>query len=182
MYYLLLLDWKRCHLHAIDCLVKRSLWDKKHNRALVMLAWDFVCQPKDKGGLGILDFCSHIMARRTTFLMRITSSYKPLWTYTFWRFIENAVVYFKGRWNLDVWNKFFSHAPLQTTSSTLHVLLQSFKQIASGHTLEMEREATLRGELICVIISVLVLLNMWRILVGHFTLGAFFSKHGLKGV
>ncbi|KAH7277312.1 hypothetical protein KP509_39G044900 [Ceratopteris richardii] len=131
MYYLLLLDWKRCHLHAIDCLVKSFLWDKKLNCALVISAWDFVCQPKDKGGLGVLDLCSHTMARRTAFLMRITSSCKPLWTDAFWIFIEDGVVYYKGRWNLDFWNKFFSHAPLQTTSSTLHVLLQSFKQIAT---------------------------------------------------
>ncbi|KAH7445380.1 hypothetical protein KP509_01G005800 [Ceratopteris richardii] len=144
MHYLLLLDWKKCHLHAIDCLVKSFLWDRKHNRALVTSAWDFVCQPKAKGGLGILHLHSHTMARWTAFLMCINSSYKPLWTDTFWRFIKNAV-----RWKLKK-SRFWWHA--------------RFCDIwESSFTFKMK-------------------IFMWRILVGHFTLWAFLSKHGLKGV
>ncbi|KAH7372650.1 hypothetical protein KP509_17G014800 [Ceratopteris richardii] len=59
--------------------------------------------------------------------MRITSSFKPI----FWQLMENAVVYYKGNWKLDVWNKFFSHAPVRASSHTLNILLQSFKQLGS---------------------------------------------------
>ncbi|KAH6559668.1 hypothetical protein KP509_1Z002300 [Ceratopteris richardii] len=45
--------------------------------------------------------------------------------------MENAQVWYKGSWKLDGWNKFFSHAPLQTSSPTLNFLLQSFKLAAS---------------------------------------------------
>ncbi|KAH7447960.1 hypothetical protein KP509_01G129500 [Ceratopteris richardii] len=48
MYYLLLMDWKKNHLHAFDRLVKNFLWNKKHTRALVLLSWEYVCQPRDK--------------------------------------------------------------------------------------------------------------------------------------
>ncbi|KAH7278478.1 hypothetical protein KP509_38G043400 [Ceratopteris richardii] len=131
MYYLLLLDWKKCHIRTFDGLIKSFLWKKKHTRALVTSAWDYVCQPKCKGGLGILHLHSHIMVRRAAFIMRITSSYKPLWMDIFWKFLENAVVYYKGKWKLDAWSKFFSHAPLHTSSRTLHFMLQSFKETAA---------------------------------------------------
>ncbi|KAH7414950.1 hypothetical protein KP509_14G020400 [Ceratopteris richardii] len=131
MYYLLLLDWKKCHLQDFDCLIKDFLWNKKHNRALVLSAWRYVCQPKSRGGLGILHLHAHIMARRTAFIMRITSSFEPLWTEIFWQLMEDAVVYYKGNWKLDVWNKFFSHAPVRASSHTLNILLHSFKQLGS---------------------------------------------------
>ncbi|KAH7447980.1 hypothetical protein KP509_01G130800 [Ceratopteris richardii] len=131
MYYILLLDWKKCHLYAFDCLIKNFLWNKEHNRALVSSSWDFVCQPKSKGGLGIQHLHSHMMARRIAFIMRITSLYKPLWTGIFWKIMDNAEVYYKGSGKLNVRNKFFSHAPLQTSSTTLSMLVRSFKQTAS---------------------------------------------------
>ncbi|KAH7298149.1 hypothetical protein KP509_25G029100 [Ceratopteris richardii] len=109
IYYLLLLDWKKCHLQASR----------------------YVCQPKPRGGLGILYLHAHIMARRTAFIMRITSPFKPLWTKVFWQLMENVVVYYKGNWILDVWNKFFSHAPVRASLHTLNILLQSFKQFGS---------------------------------------------------
>ncbi|KAH7387801.1 hypothetical protein KP509_16G041700 [Ceratopteris richardii] len=83
MYYILLLDWKKCHLYAFDCLIKNFLWNKAHNRALVSSSWDFICHPKSKGGLGILHLHSHMMAKRTAFIVRITSFYEPLWTDVF---------------------------------------------------------------------------------------------------
>ncbi|KAH7287918.1 hypothetical protein KP509_31G003000, partial [Ceratopteris richardii] len=82
-----------------------------HSRALVLSSWKYVCKPRDKGGLGFLNLHLHLMARRTAFIMRITSSHKPLWTSIFWKFIENAEINFRGAWKLDEWNKFFSHAP-----------------------------------------------------------------------
>ncbi|KAH6559666.1 hypothetical protein KP509_1Z002200 [Ceratopteris richardii] len=69
------------------------------------------------------------MARRTA--MSITSSHTPLWTSVFWKLVENAEVKFKGSWKLDVWNKFFSHAPLQTTSHTINSFLCHFKSTLS---------------------------------------------------
>ncbi|KAH7373372.1 hypothetical protein KP509_17G052100 [Ceratopteris richardii] len=42
MYYLLLLDWKKCHLHVFEGLLKNFLWNKRHNRALVLSAWEFI--------------------------------------------------------------------------------------------------------------------------------------------
>ncbi|KAH7353107.1 hypothetical protein KP509_19G078500 [Ceratopteris richardii] len=83
MYYLLLLDWKKNQLSIFDGMLKNFLWNKKHSRALVLSSWEYVCQPRDKGGLGFLNLYSHLMARRTTFIMRITSSHKPLWTFIF---------------------------------------------------------------------------------------------------
>ncbi|KAH7300536.1 hypothetical protein KP509_24G067300 [Ceratopteris richardii] len=83
------------------------------------------------GGLGILNLHTHMMARRTAFIMRITSLYKPLWIELFSKIMDNAEVYYTGRWKLNVWNKFFSHALLQTSSPTFSVLVRSFKQTAS---------------------------------------------------
>ncbi|KAH7331703.1 hypothetical protein KP509_20G047200 [Ceratopteris richardii] len=131
MYYMLLLDWKKCYLYAFDCLIKNFLWNKAHNRALVLSSWDFICQPKSKGGLGILHLESHMVARRAAFIIHITSVAKPLWTYAFWKILDNATVYYKGTWKMNAWNKFFSHAPLQTSSATLSMLLTSFKKTAS---------------------------------------------------
>ncbi|KAH7424704.1 hypothetical protein KP509_11G020400 [Ceratopteris richardii] len=131
MYYTLLLDWKKCHLYAFDCLIKNFLWNKAHNRGLVLSAWDFICQPKSKGGLGILHLQSHMMARRVAFIIRITSASKPLWTDGFWKILDNATVYYKGAWKMNAWNKFSSHAPLQTSSTTLSMLLTNFKKTAS---------------------------------------------------
>ncbi|KAH7291811.1 hypothetical protein KP509_29G036300 [Ceratopteris richardii] len=113
MYYLVLLDWKKSHLRIFDSLLKNFLWNKKHNRALVLSAWEYIYQPKYAGGLGILHLHSHLMARREAFIMRITSSHKPLWAHIFWECIENAEVNFKRIWKLELWNKFFSHAPLK---------------------------------------------------------------------
>ncbi|KAH7291617.1 hypothetical protein KP509_29G024700 [Ceratopteris richardii] len=95
--------------------------NKKHNRALVLSAWKYV----------FLNLHLHLMARRTAFIMRITSSHKPLWTSIFWKFIENAKVNFRGAWKLDAWNKFFSHAPVRTSSYTINVLLHQFKSTLS---------------------------------------------------
>ncbi|KAH7287398.1 hypothetical protein KP509_32G054300 [Ceratopteris richardii] len=131
MYYLLLLDWKKIHIRIFDSLLKNFLWSKKHNRALVLSAWEYICQPKSACGLGILHLHSHLMARREAFIMRITFSHRPLWAHIFWKCIENAEVNFKGKWKLDVWNKFFSHAPLKTSSQTRDFLLWHFKSTVS---------------------------------------------------
>ncbi|KAH7331700.1 hypothetical protein KP509_20G046900 [Ceratopteris richardii] len=131
MYYLLLLDWKTCHIRDFECLLKSFLSNKKHNRAMVLSTWDYVCQPRINGGLGILNLQSHTIARRAAFIMRITSAHRPLWLQIFWRIIENAEVRFKGAWKLDAWNKFFSHAPLNTSSPTLNFLLRSLKLAVS---------------------------------------------------
>ncbi|KAH7424373.1 hypothetical protein KP509_11G004900, partial [Ceratopteris richardii] len=61
MYYLLLLDWKKCHIKNFECLLKNFLWEKKHSRALVLSPWDFVCQPRTNGGLGIPNLHSQAM-------------------------------------------------------------------------------------------------------------------------
>ncbi|KAH6554562.1 hypothetical protein KP509_1Z324800 [Ceratopteris richardii] len=131
MYYLLLLDWKKCHVRDFECLQNSFLWNRKHNRAMVLSAWDYVCQPRTNGGLGILNLQSHTIARRASFIMLVTSARKPLWLQIFWKIIESAEVCFKGAWKIDAWNKFFSHAPLHTSSPTLNFLLRSFKLAAS---------------------------------------------------
>ncbi|KAH6557173.1 hypothetical protein KP509_1Z130900 [Ceratopteris richardii] len=130
MYYLLLLDWKKCHLHVFEGLVKNFLWNKKHNRALVLSAWEFICEPKLRGGLGILHLHTHLQARRVAFIMRISAFQRPLWYDVFWKLIENEQLRYKGSWNLDPWNKFFSHAPLHTPFLTLNFLMRSFKKVA----------------------------------------------------
>ncbi|KAH7287399.1 hypothetical protein KP509_32G054400 [Ceratopteris richardii] len=71
------------------------------------------------------------MARKVAFIMRITSSQKPLWLDIFWQFMENARLFYKGCWKQDAWNKLFSHAPLQISSPKLNFLLRSFKLEAS---------------------------------------------------
>ncbi|KAH6555895.1 hypothetical protein KP509_1Z219400, partial [Ceratopteris richardii] len=264
MYYLLLLDWKKCHLYAFDCSIKNFLWNKAHNRALVYSSWDFVCQPKSKGGLGILHLHSHMMERRAAFIMRITSAYKPLWTDIFWRIIDNVEVYYKDIWKLHAWNKFFSHAPLQTSSVTLSMLVVSFKKtptllkwnggqryvgnsfalispywsfvtnpplayslvplsidasdplrdwlfakhsrwwngaprtfyLSLVHCNDITSQCNFRWKMsrtqdwwtckVCDYLGFFFTFKMkvfiWRISVGHFTLGAFLSKHGIQGV
>ncbi|KAH7373792.1 hypothetical protein KP509_17G075200 [Ceratopteris richardii] len=110
MYYLLLLDWRTSHLHAFECLLKNFLWNKMHSRALVLSTWDYICQPRSTRGLGNLNLLSHLQARRS---------------------IENAKLCYKGIWKLDPWNKFFSHAPIQTSLLTLNFVLRSFKMTLS---------------------------------------------------
>ncbi|KAH7298039.1 hypothetical protein KP509_25G024800 [Ceratopteris richardii] len=221
MYDLLLLDWKRSHLYAIDGLVKSFLWDKKHNRALVISAWDFVCQPKDKGGLGILDLGSPTMARWAAFLMRILFPYKPLWTDIFWRFIENAVPL-----SFPVIRRTYAVGPVYRSKWIQIILLQQRYQVplsidasdpwcdwllakhtrwwngkasifygsiirSDGIALQCNKRWKLNKSPIwwharfCTIwessFTFKMKIFMWRILVGHFTSGAFLSKHGLKG-
>ncbi|KAH6557365.1 hypothetical protein KP509_1Z119400 [Ceratopteris richardii] len=131
MYYLLLLDWRKSHLHAFECLLKNFLWNKMHSTALVLSTWDYICQPRSTGGLGILNLLSHLQARRVAFIMRITAPQKPLWTDVFWKSIENAKLCYEGIWKLDPWNKFFSHAPIQTSLLKLDFVLRSFKMTLS---------------------------------------------------
>ncbi|KAH7441801.1 hypothetical protein KP509_03G055100 [Ceratopteris richardii] len=102
-----------------------------HNRALVLSTWDYICQPRSTGGLGILNLLSHLQARRVAFIMRITAPQKPLWTDVFWKSVENAKLCYKGIWKLDPWNNFFSHAPIQTSLPTLSFVLRSFKMTLS---------------------------------------------------
>ncbi|KAH6555725.1 hypothetical protein KP509_1Z232800 [Ceratopteris richardii] len=45
--------------------------------------------------------------------------------------IKDKICWVLWNWNLDVWNKFFSHAPVRVSSHTLNILLQSFKQFGS---------------------------------------------------
>ncbi|KAH7295389.1 hypothetical protein KP509_27G044400 [Ceratopteris richardii] len=90
-------------------------------------SWEYVFQPRDRGGLGILNLHTRLMARREAFFLRITSSQRPLWAPIFWKLVESAEVNFKGCWKLDEWNKFFSHAPLQTSSYTVNFLIHHFK-------------------------------------------------------
>ncbi|KAH7281881.1 hypothetical protein KP509_35G000600 [Ceratopteris richardii] len=85
MYCLLLLDWKKCHIRGFECLLKNFLWEKKHNRALVLSAWELVCQPRANGGLGILNLHAHTIARWVAFIMRVTSAHRPLWLDVFWK-------------------------------------------------------------------------------------------------
>ncbi|KAH7352291.1 hypothetical protein KP509_19G038400 [Ceratopteris richardii] len=131
MYYLLLLDWKKYHIRDFECLLKNFLWNKKHNRVLVLSTWDYVYQPRINGGLGILNLHSHTIATRAAFIMHVTFAHRPLWLQIFWKIIGNAEVRFKGTWKLDAWNKLFSHAPLHTSSPTLNFLLRSFKLATS---------------------------------------------------
>ncbi|KAH7429918.1 hypothetical protein KP509_09G071500 [Ceratopteris richardii] len=51
MYNLLLLDWRKCHFRIFECLLKDFLWNKTHNRALVLSAWKYVFQPKKREGI-----------------------------------------------------------------------------------------------------------------------------------
>ncbi|KAH7296058.1 hypothetical protein KP509_26G007300 [Ceratopteris richardii] len=194
MYYLLLLDWKKCQSKDFECLLKNFLWEKKHSRALVLSSWDFVCQPKANGGLGILNLHSHTIARRAAFITRITSAHNPLWLDIFWKIIENEEVRFKGTWKVDAWNKFFSHAPLYSSSPTLNFLLRSFKSALSY--LKWNGRQPYVGNSFASLspywyflfhsiwyssFTFKLKIFMWRIFVGHFTLGAFLSKHGLQG-
>ncbi|KAH7285573.1 hypothetical protein KP509_33G034500 [Ceratopteris richardii] len=181
MYYLLLLDWKKNQLHIFDRLIKAFLWSKRHDRALVLSSWEYVCQPKDKGGLGILNLHAHLMARRTAFIMRIVSSHTPLWTPLFWKFVENADVKFKGTWKLDAWNKFFSHAPLQTSSHTINILLCHFKTTLS--TLRWNGRQryvgnSLAWELSCFSIALLIL--PFSVLQKTYALGAAYRSKWLQ--
>ncbi|KAH6554907.1 hypothetical protein KP509_1Z298200 [Ceratopteris richardii] len=118
MYFLLLSDWRKCHFHIFESLLKNFLWNKKHSLASVLSSWKYTCQPKVKGGLGILDLHSHTLALRTAFIMHITASQRPLW-----KSIEMAEICYTGNWKLDVCNKFFSHAPLKHLPPTLNCLL-----------------------------------------------------------
>ncbi|KAH7298839.1 hypothetical protein KP509_25G061000 [Ceratopteris richardii] len=99
-YYLLLLDWNKCHLHIFECLLQNFLWNKIHNRALVLSAWKYVCQPKIRGRLGILQLDSHLMAKRVAFIMHIASSQKPLWLDIFWQLMHAYVIRDVGSWML----------------------------------------------------------------------------------
>ncbi|KAH7429581.1 hypothetical protein KP509_09G057200 [Ceratopteris richardii] len=139
MYYLLLLDWKKCHLHTFDGLVKKFQWTKKHNHALVISAWKYVYQPTLRDP---------------------------------WR--DWLLVKHTRRWNAK--------------AKICYQLLISFNGIAS----QCNQQWKLRKPVLwwharfSVIwysgLTFRMRIFMWKILVGHFTLGAFLSNHALHGV
>ncbi|KAH6558348.1 hypothetical protein KP509_1Z068400 [Ceratopteris richardii] len=234
MYYLLLMDWKKSQLQAFDRLLKNFLWNKKHSRALVLSSWQYVCQPRDKGGLGFLNLHLHLIARRAAFVMRITSSYKPLWTPIFgtsshtinfllnhfktalstlkWngrqRYVGNSLSSISPYWSFltnppfayslvisllqqyqiplsidasDPWRDWLlaKHTRWWVGESSIYYrALLTSDTIAYQNSWWHTRYALLWGSPFTYKMKIF----MWKIFVGHFTLGAFLSKHGFKGV
>lgn len=127
MYYLPLLDWKKCHLTVLNTLLATFLWNKHKPKAMVFISWDSLSsQPRDWGGLGIISASTHMNARRAT-LMKHMFDYSASWCYCFWDIIQQGIVYFHGTWDLDVWTKLFSHAPLKVQGRTASMLVTSWK-------------------------------------------------------
>ncbi|KAH7421207.1 hypothetical protein KP509_13G045600 [Ceratopteris richardii] len=229
LYYLLLMDGKKNHLRTFDSLVKNFLWNKKHTRAMVLSSWEYVCQPRDRGGLGILNLHTHLMARRVAFFMRITSSHKPLWVPIFWKLVENAECY-NSKWEIlsfpEVRRLYAVGATYISKWLQVVSLLQKYQMplsldasdpwrdwLFAKHNgwwvgksnmyyrnliapISMAQHCNQRWKLQksvswwCLrFLSIWdssytfkMKLFMWRVFVGHFTLGAFLNKHGLPGI
>ncbi|KAH7431085.1 hypothetical protein KP509_08G029200 [Ceratopteris richardii] len=211
-------------LNRVRSRLKNFLWNKRHNTALVLSAWEFICQPKLRGGLGILHLHMHLQARRVAFILRISVLQKPLWTEVFWKFIDNAQLHYKASWNLDPWNKIFLHAPKAFAVGSAYrskwiqlvLFLQQFQIPLSIDTSDPWRDWLFAkhtkwwdGNASTFYSSLLppqtiaeqcnarwgfkklpswwharfhMRVFMWRVFKGHFTLGAFLSKHGMQGV
>ncbi|KAH7422440.1 hypothetical protein KP509_12G008400 [Ceratopteris richardii] len=168
MYYILLLDWKKCHLYAFDSLHKNFLWNKTHNRALVSSYWDFICEPKIKGGLGILQLHSHMMARRTA-QFQIPLSIDASFPCRDWLFAKHT-----RWWNGRARTYYFSLLDRNDITFQCNIRWKMNKTLAWWYA----RFSTIWDSSLSFKMKVF----MWRILVGHFTLGAFLSKHGIQGV
>ncbi|KAH7433733.1 hypothetical protein KP509_07G083200 [Ceratopteris richardii] len=193
MYYILLLDWKKCHLYSFDCLIKNFLWNKSHNRALVFSSWEFVCQPKSTGGLGILNLHAHMMARRTALLCLI-HPWLMLWVQQHVISIIKGSTQFQLPLSIDAsqpWRDwlFAKHTRWwNATARTFYLSLFDDKDITFQCNLRWKSDKTRAwwqtrfSTIWDSYLTFKMKVFMWRILVGHFTLGAFLSKHGIQGV
>ncbi|KAH7430447.1 hypothetical protein KP509_09G099500 [Ceratopteris richardii] len=238
MYYLLLLDWRKSHIRIFDNLLENFLWSKKHNLAFILSAWEYVCQPKSSGGLGILHLHSHLMARRAAFIMRIIFSHRPLWTHIFWKSVarylnnkgmDSIAKYYDSKWEFlsfpiirrtyavgsmyrskwlemvrflqryqmplsidasDPWRDWLLAKRTRWWTGKANIYYQSLIAPNSivhqcNQRWKLEKSATwwqIRFRMIWdSSLTFKMKVFMWRIFVGHFTLGAFLSKHGLQG-
>lgn len=121
LYYIPLLNWKPAHLGIFETAFKRFLWGKK-GKTCAFIKWDLVCQPKNRGGLGVLNLAAHAHARRATMLKHMFSR-DTLWARCMWQIIGYSVVYFHGSWDLSDWDKLFSHVPLKTGCQTAQMFI-----------------------------------------------------------
>ena len=126
LYYLPLLDWKVCHIKKLNSLFQKFLWNKKGNHSIVLVSWECIAQPKLWGGLGVLHIQSHMEARRANLLKKMLDT-STLWSLCLWQLIHAGTVHFHGLWDLDDWNKLFSHAPLKVFGNTASMLISSWK-------------------------------------------------------
>lgn len=130
MYYLPLLDWKKHHIAGLNSLLNRFYWGGSGAKPIVLISWSKICQPKNIGGLGILNLRSHAYARRATLLHKMFTNSAP-WCLCLWTMVKKATVYHHGYWELDDWTKIFSHCPLKIGFRTAQMLIDSWKLCCS---------------------------------------------------
>lgn len=127
LFFLPLLDWKMNHLESINSLLIRFLWNPKPGKAVCPpIRWKTVCTPKSLGGLGVLDLETHMHARRATFIHHMLDNNLP-WASCMWGIIHLGTVHFHGKWELNDWDKLFTHAPLKVYALTASALIKSWK-------------------------------------------------------
>lgn len=128
LYFIPLLDWKETHIGHINSMLIAFLWGStKGKHAFPLIRWDIVSQPKDQGGLGVLNLSCHMHARRATFLKHMFES-KLQWTWILWEMLQYSKVVFHGNWELNVWDKLFSHAPVKLKGKVSACLVHSWKK------------------------------------------------------
>ena len=122
------MDWKSSHIEQINNIMLGFLWgsiDGKH--AFPLIRWDIITQPKEAGGLGIINIAFHIHARRPTFIKHVFDKNFP-WTWILWKMIQYIKVVHHGEWTLSVWDMLFSHAPLKLKGRTAACIVQSWEK------------------------------------------------------
>ena len=107
----------------VKMIPKRFLWDwGSENRKIAWVAWDKVCESKDKGGLGVTDIRKFNLALLGKWIWRLKSEKGGVWKdildskYGGWRGLRSQIQIsrellwwrdIRKKWNLEEWDNEF---------------------------------------------------------------------------
>ena len=123
LFYVFLFCMPTTMVREVKRIQKNFLWDwGSKNRKIAWVAWDKICQPRDKGGLGVIDIGKFNLALLGKWIWRLKSKERSLWEdilvskYGGWRDLRSQGQKSKDSvwrrdlrkvWNLEEWGNDF---------------------------------------------------------------------------